>query len=60
MPIVDALRKDARTAEKIACDMGEHLRDDPKQTIVERCIWALAVGQLHIIEWIIRRERHEP
>lgn len=55
--LIDTLRADAQNAERIACDLSPYLRDDPKATAIERFVWALAVGQLHIIEWILRGDR---
>lgn len=52
---LDALKEDRRNADRIACEMGEHLLEDLGNTIVERCIWALAVAVLHLTDAEIRR-----
>lgn len=52
---LDALKEDRRNADRIACEMGEHLVNDPADTVVERCIWALAVAVLHLTDAEIKR-----
>lgn len=56
--LIDAMREDHSRAYDISCECGEALRepyynDDGK---MRRYLWALAVGQMHILEWIMRKE----
>lgn len=57
MALIDSLKQDMRNADEAATKLAAYLYDDPRATASERILWALSVAVLHIIEWILRREK---
>ena len=56
--LIDALREDMRRMDEISSDCGLHMAGPYKNDErIEQYLWAFAVLGLHIIQWILRKEK---
>ena len=48
---------DLRTVDEIVMCSGEAMRDDPRETLLWRCVYGLAVAVYHILLDKIKEDR---
>ena len=62
MTNLDALKEDMKRMDAIAEDCGMRAATVPyvgNSKMTDRYFWAVAVTLLHVVQWILRREKND-